>query len=196
MLDCAKLNANAGLGSCRQGSSKVSGDIIAINWSDWVAAKAANDITESNGVISAITLPSGAYGYRLTSKDKGIVASFSMNKGTYGNSLTHQVVINNFDRTQANKNTYNKLLHGRFVFIVEHLDVNDADSVYEVYGAQSGLTASALDGDSSNADGLYAAITLASDDDARESELPTSIYVTSLAATKTMVDALVYSSNS
>lgn len=193
MLDCAKLNKNNTLGSCRQGSGRLANSVIAINWSDWVAAEAASDITEASSVISAIALETGAYGYRLTSKEKGIVGSYSMNKGTYGNSMVHQLVINAFDRTQDNKNTMNKLLHGRYVFIVEHVDLNSHDTVYEVYGRQCGMTCSALDGDSSNADGVIAAITMASDDDARESEVPTSIYTTSLAATRTMVEALVSS---
>lgn len=187
MLNCAKLTANAALGSCRQGSGRVSGDIIAINWDDWKAAT----VTEASGVISSIVLAAGAHGYRLTSKDRGIVASYTMNRGTYGNSLTHQLVINVFDRTQVNKDTLNKLMNGRYVFIVEHVDLESNETVYEVYGKQCGLTASALDADSSNADGVISAITMASDDDARESELPTSVFVTDLAATKTMIDALV-----
>lgn len=191
MLTCAKIAANATLGSCRQGNAAVSGSVIAINWEDWMGAS----ITETSGVISAITLASGAYAYRLTSKDKGIEASYTMNKGTYGNSLTHQLIIRSFDRTQANKDLMNKLMHGRYVFIVEHVDLESNDTVYEVYGRQCGLTASALESNSNDADGVLNTVTLASEDNARESALPTSIYVTSLTATKTMVDALVYSAS-
>ena len=187
MLNCAKLTANAALGSCRQGNTAISGNVITINWDDWVAA----DKTKNNGVYSAITLANGAYGYRLTSKDKAFEASYSMNRGTYANSLIHQVILRSFDRTQANKDVMNKLLHGRYVFIVEHVDPNSPETFYEVYGEQCGLTASALDGNSTDADGVVNAVTMASEDNARESELPASIFVTSLAATKTMIDALV-----
>lgn len=187
MLNCAKLTANAALGSCRQGNTAISGNVIAINWDDWVAAEK----TKTNGVYTAITLASGAYGYRLTSKDKAFEASYSMNRGTYGNSMVHQLILRAFDRTQANKDVMNKLLHGRYVFIVEHVDANSPETFYEVYGEQCGLTASALDGNSTDADGVVNAVTMASDDSARESELPASIFVTSLAATKTMIDALV-----
>lgn len=187
MLTCAKITKNAALGSCRQGNAAVSGRVIAINWEDWTKAT----ITEANSVISSIALDGSDKAYSLTSKDKGITASYSLNQGTYGNSLVHQIVIRSFDRTQDNKATVNKLIHGRYVFIVEHVDQESNDTVYEVYGRQNGLTASALTGDSSNTDGVIDELTLTSDESARESELPTSVFDTDLATTRTMIEALI-----
>lgn len=187
MLTCAKLAANAALGSCRNGNVAISGEVIVINFDDWQNAT----ITEANSVISSIVLEGQAKAYRLTSKDRAFEASYSMNRGTYDNSLTHQVILRAFDNTQENKAAINALIHGRFVFIVKRVDISNPETVYEVYGCQNGLTASASDGNSTDGDGVLNATTMASDDNARESELPTSVFSTDLAATKTMIDALV-----
>ena len=187
MLTCAKLSKNVALGSCRQGNAAVSGRVIAINWDDFAAAT----VTESSGVISSIVLSGAAKAYALTSKDKGIEASVSLNKGTYGNSWVHQLIIRVFDRTQDNKDTVDKLAQGRFAFIVEHIDQESNQTVFELYGRQNGMTASAGEGSSADGDGVINAITMASDDNARESKLPTSIFVTDLAATRTMIEALL-----
>lgn len=189
MLTCAQLSKNVALGSCAQRTAQVSGRVIAINLEDWLGAT----ITESGGVISGISLPSGKYGYALTSKDKGIEASYSMNKGTYGNSWIHQVLLRVFDRTQDNKGTMDKLADGRFVFIVEHLDVANYQTVFEVYGRDNGLTASAAEGSSTDADGQFGNITMASEEGAYEGALPTSIFSTDLATTRSLVESLIAS---
>lgn len=189
MLTCAQLSKNVALGSCAQRTAQVSGRVIAINFDDWQAAT----ITEASGIISAITLPSGKYGYALTSKDKGIEASYSMNKGTYGNSWIHQLLLRVFDRTQDNKDTMDKLADGRFVFIVEHLDKANYQTVYEVYGRDNGLTASAAEGSSTDADGQFGNMTMASEEGAYEGALPTSIFNTDLATTKAAIEALIAS---
>lgn len=189
MLTCAKIAANATIGSCRMGNTAITGDIILINWDDFKEAS----ITESSSVISAITLNGTDKAYRISSKEKANEASYTMNKGTYGNSFVHQVIIRAFDRSQNTKDLINKLAQGRFAAIVEHVDPSSNDTVYELFGRQNGLVASAIENNSNDADGVIGTITLASEDNARESEIPTSIYVTSLSATKTMIDALVAS---
>lgn len=187
MLTCARLAANAALGSCRNGNGAISGEVIAINFDDWQNAT----VTEANGVISSIVLADQAVAYRLTSKDRAFEASYSMNRGTYNNSLTHQVILRAFDNTQENKAAINTLIQGRFVFIVKRVDVSNPGTVYEVYGRENGLTASSSEGNSTDGDGVLNTTTMASDDNARESEIPTSVFSTDLATTKTMIDALV-----
>ena len=187
MLTCARLAANAALGSCRNGNGAISGEVIAINFDDWQNAT----ITEAKGVISSIVLADQAGADRLTSKDRAFEASYTMNRGTYSNSLIHQVILRAFDNTQENKAAINALIQGRFVFIVKRVDVSNPGTVYEVYGRQNGLTASASEGNSTDGDGVLNTTTMASDDNARESEIPTSVFSTDLATTKTMIDALV-----
>lgn len=175
------------MASCRNSAAGILGDAVIINFDDWQAAT----ITKTGSVISAITLGTGVSGYRLTSHDKAFEGSYSLNAGTYGNSFNHQVLLRAFDRTQGVKDFVNKAINGRFVVILRNIDIANAGTVYEVYGAEHGLVATAADFASTDADGVVSALTLASEDTARESELPTSIFTTSLAATKTLVDGLV-----
>lgn len=189
MLTCAKIAANATIGSCRQGNGAITGDIVLINWDDWKEAT----ITQTGSVISAITMNGTDKAYKVSSKEKANESSVTMNKGTYGNSFVHQVILRAFDRSQTTKDLVNKLAQGRFVAIVEHVDPNAADTIFEVFGAQNGLTASAIEGNSTDADGVISAITLASEDNARESELPLSFFDTDYATTKAKIDALLAS---
>lgn len=186
-LNCTKIAANVAMASCRNSAAGILGDAVIINFDDWQAAT----ITKSNSVISAITLGSGVNGFRLTSHDKAFEGSYSLNVGTYGNSFNHQVVLRAFDRSQGLKDFVNKAINGRFVVIMRNIDTVNAGTVYEVYGAEHGLVASAADFASTDADGVVSALTLASEENARESEVPTSVFSTSLAATKTMIDGLV-----
>lgn len=186
-VNCAKLSGNLAMASCRSSVPGIKGEAIVFNYDDW---KRLN-ITKTNSVISAITAPSGINGYRFTSHDEAFDGKVSMNKGTYINNFGHEVTMRAFDRTQTLKDDLNKMLNGRFVVIVINKDSNNPETVYEVYGEENGLEAKNIDYDSTNGDGVIYGITLGSPDKARESEVPTSIYTNSLAATKTMVDGLV-----
>ena len=84
----------------------------------------------------------------------------------------------------------NKIAHGKYVIISQNLDTAKPETKYEVHGDENGLVASAIEFNSTDADGIAYAITLASEDNARESEVPASIYATSEAATYTLVNGL------
>ena len=189
-MDCSKINANLAMASCRNSVAGVKGWAILINYDDWKAATK----TRTSGVYSAISLASGATGYLFTSHEAAFEGSVTMNKGTYVNSFGHQFIMRAFDRTQNLKNDVNKIAHGKYVIISQNLDTANPGTKYEVYGDENGLVASAIEFNSTDADGIAYAITLASEDNARESEVPASIYVTSEAATDTLVNGL-YTAN-
>ena len=189
-MDCSKINANLAMASCRNSVAGVKGWAILINYDDWKAATK----TRTSGVYSAISLESGAKGYLFTSHEAAFEGSVTMNKGTYVNSFGHQFIMRAFDRTQNLKNDVNKIAHGKYVIISQNLDTANPGTKYEVYGDENGLVASAIEFNSTDADGIAYAITLASEDNARESEVPASIYVTSEAATDTLVNGL-YATN-
>lgn len=174
------------MASCRNAVAGIMGEAVLINFVDWKAAT----ITESNGVISAISLAGTTKASKFTSHERAFEASVQMNKGTYLSSFGHQVIMRAFDRTQTLKDDINKIANGRFVAIVLNRDTNNEPTAYEAYGTENGLVATAIEYNSTDGDGVAYAITLGSEDTARESEVPKSVYVTSLAATKTMVDAL------
>lgn len=185
-MDCSKINANLAMAACRNSVAGIKGKAILINFDDWTAATK----TESDGVYSALSLASGAKGYLFTSHEQAFEASVTMNKGTYQNSFGHQVLMRAFDRTQNLKSDVNKIAHGKYVAIVQNLDTNNPETKYEVYGAENGLVASAIEFNSTDADGVAYAITLASDERARESEVPKSIFTTDEATTDTLVAGL------
>lgn len=187
MINCAKIAADVAMASCRQSAAGILGEAYLINFDDWQGAT----ITESNGVISSITLATGANAFKLTSHDKAFEGSYSLNVGTYGNSFNHQAILRGFDRTQAFKDFMNKSANGRVVLILRNIDIANPATAYEVYGREHGLVASAAEFNSTDADGVVGMLTLASQDSARESAVPTSVYTTSLAATKTMLDGLL-----
>ena len=189
-MDCSKINANLAMASCRNSVAGVKGWAILINYDDWKAATK----TRTSGVYSAISLASGATGYLFTSHEAAFEGSVTMNKGTYVNSFGHQFIMRAFDRTQNLKNDVNKIAHGKYVIISQNLDTANPATKYEVYGDENGLVASAIEFNSTDADGIAYAITLASEDNARESEVPASIYVTSESATDTLVNGL-YTAN-
>lgn len=186
-MDCSKISANLAMASCRNAVAGIMGEAILINFDDWKGAT----ITKSTSVITAISLGTGVYGYKFTSHERAFEASVQLQRGTYNSAFAHQLIMRAFDRTQNLKNDINKIANGRYVAIVLNRDSANPETVYEVYGEENGLVATAVEFNSTDGDGVAYAITLASEDNARESEVPTSIYVTSLAATKTMVDALV-----
>lgn len=194
MINCAKLSANLAMASCKITNPALRGEVVLINFDDWQSATITYDSTETE-VITSIALAGTAKGVKLTSHEKAFDGQYSMNKGTYANSFVHTLVLRAFDRTQGVKDSINKIINGRFVAIVHNVDQADVKTAFEVYGAQNGLLASAIESDSTNGDGLVASITLASDDNQRESKVPTSFCAKSgsgfdYEATKTAFDAL------
>lgn len=185
-MDCSKINANLAMASCRNSVAGVKGWAVLINFDDWKAATK----TKTNGVYSAITLATGTSGYLFTSHESAFEGSVTMNKGTYVNSFAHQFLMRAFDRTQNLKNDVNKIAHGKYVVVSQNLDTTNPETKYEVYGDENGLVASAIEFNSTDTDGIAYAITLASEDNARESEVPASIYATSEAATDSLVAGL------
>lgn len=187
-MTCANISKNIVAASCRNSVAAIEPDIVLINFDDYAAATK----TVSGNVISALTLPSGKYGYRWTGHKNSFEASFALNKGTYVNSLTHGIVVRLFDRSQDAKDEINKLLNGRVVAIVKAKDGANPETRYEVYGHENGLTVSDLQYASTDGDGVISSFNLSSDDDARESQLPLSFFSTSEATTKAAIDSLVY----
>lgn len=85
------------------------------------------------------------------------------------------------------------MIKGRFIAIVENnYTGEDGNGSFELYGKIQGLEISELTRSSSDADtqGAYV-ITLTSPADQKEPALPASIFDTSYAVTKAMVDSLL-----
>lgn len=188
-MDCAKISKTLVLAQCANSIAAIEPEIILINKAD------IESVTESGGVITAITLADGKYGYKYSSAKNAFEATVAFNKGTYLNSFVHGIVCRVFNKTQNAKGELNKLANGKVVAIVLNADSQNDETKYEVYGLENGLVMTDLQAASTDGDGVLYTFNLGSDDNARESELPKSFYSTSLAATKTAIEALLQSEN-
>lgn len=196
MINCAKLTGNIVTASCRISAAGVNGDVVLINWDDWQNAVADSTlVTKSNDVFTKITLATGKYGVHVTSHEKAFGASYELVVGTYINGYRHSLTLRSFERTEAIKGFLNKIAHGRYVAIVINRDSANDETKYEVYGAGSGLVASASAFDSTNTDGIVNELTIASADGALEGTVPNSFYVTDLETTAEAYAALYNSAS-
>ena len=65
------------MASCRNAVAGIMGEAVLINFDDWKAAS----ITESNGVISAISLAGTTKASKFTSHERAFEASVQMKNG-------------------------------------------------------------------------------------------------------------------
>lgn len=185
MIDCGKISASLTLASCNVSSVAVEPEVILINHSD------IESVTEANGVVSAIVLKDNASGYKFETFRNGIDTSVTVNKGPYLTRFVHQVLFRSFVKEQEVKDQINALVNARVVAIVKNVSNANDETKYEVYGLGNGLVVTELQAVSTDTDGVVYAVTMASDDNAQEAQLPASFYATSLEQTETAIAALL-----
>lgn len=185
MIDCGKISASLTLASCASTSVAVEPEIILINHTD------IEEVTEADGVVSAIVLKEGASGYRYETFNKGVEANATGSVGTYLTRLSHQVIFRVFTKSQEIKDQLNALMNARVVAIVKNVSNANDEVKYEVYGLGNGLIVSDFAAPTTDGDGVVYTVTLSSDENALEAQLPASFYATSLEQTETAINALV-----
>jgi len=185
-MNYAQISQNAALAVCRQDNAAVKPRAYLFNREDIAA------VTVSDGVISAITLRIGAYAWLLELADKGLATGYSLKRGQYGNAgFLHNVAFKFTERQQEHKDYINTLKNSRIALVVENYGKN-AETTFEAYGFDSAMTATAIDYNSTNSDGLTGEFTAETREDALESGLPVSVFVTSVTATRAMLEALLF----
>lgn len=185
---CGAISAGLTAFNCGQiAPSGTRKRVVLINYDDINFAS----VTDTAGVVSALPLISGKIGYLFQSAQKSTVGEATFAKGTYVNQYDHAVTLRALVKSQAVKNFVNSINGARVVAIVENLDEGSSGDVkFEIYGLRSGLVLSEMPFSTEVADGVVYSIKLASDDNAKEAELPKSFYVTSASATETAFQAL------
>lgn len=186
-MNCAKIATNLALTSCQASASGLEKTIVLANFED--IDREATQV--ENGVCSEFVLKNGASAYEYTSEKNAFEGNSPLAKKTYRNMFDHSVLCRVFNKTQQVKTELNALANGKVVAIVKNVDVHNDETRYEIYGFDSGLEMSALDAPTTDADGVQYNFTLASGDNAKESQLPLSFYAGSLEATETALKALV-----
>lgn len=115
--------------------------VIQINYEDWRAAKLAGGVVLTNGVITAITLPTGKQGYKYeVPKGSNIVATSPLRQVDGIDGYDHSVqvrvaTIDQLDREELSKMRFNK--------IVTIVTLSEGRS--QVYGDNVGLRLSEYD---------------------------------------------------
>lgn len=186
-LDCGKISANLTLAACGSSAIGVHPEVILINHSD------IENVTEADGVVSAIVLKDGTYAYKYETYKNAVEVSSPINKGTYITRFQHQVVFRSFVKTQDIKYQLNALANGKVVAIVKNISNDSEETKFEVYGLDNGLVMTDLQNASNDADGIVYAVTLSSDDNALEGSLPASFFSTDVETTEAAINALLQS---
>lgn len=119
--------------------------------------------------------------------------SFAMVKGKYVNQCEHTVGFLVFKIDPATKAQILQMKDGNFVCIVKNNYTGaTGNSKYEIYGAQAGLKADVMERNPNDTENLGAyKITLKTQEYARESKPPVSLFDTDLATTEALVAGLL-----
>ena len=188
-MKCGQLSKSLTLAACGSSTAAIKAKIIIGNHDD--IDKEASKVTD--GVCSALELVNTSAGaFLYESHRNAFEGNCTLAKGTYQSSYDHQIVLRIFVKTQEAKDELNKLKDSKVFVVTESEDARNPETRFEIYGFDNGLVLTDLQAATTDSDGVIYTVTLASDDNAKESGLPVSLYAGSLEATLTAVDALVH----
>ena len=186
MGKCGQISNNLELAACENSAPGLDNELVLINFDDVDRSGS----TVNGNVISALVLKDGKNGYHYTTERNGFDGDSPLNKGTYKTGFNHQIVARVFLRSQKNKDEINALAASRVIAVVKNNDTVNAETKYEVYGWDTGLVLNDFSAPTTDGDGIIYTLTLGTDENQRENQLPKSFYKESLAATETAFKAL------
>jgi hypothetical protein len=162
---------------------------VVINFEDVASVVYNGTNTE---VIEDIVLVSGAVAYQIDGKNNSIAPKASMVKVGFNKMFDHTVMMKGFDISPATKAQLNAMKDGKFIVITENYFRGTAgESAFEVYGLTTGLEMTVIERDPNNADTQGAFDFTFFTDVNKEPRLPSSLFVTSYALSKAVVDGLL-----
>ena len=192
VVNCAKLVADL-LVNCNNPILGGTRDNCWIfNFDDMQNALISRNVTNPQ-IIEGVTPPSGVVGFTVQGLNNSIMPKNELIKGKFLNSWKHEVNFKAFSLNPTIKAQIEIIGKGKFVVIIENVYKGDTgEAAFEIYGLDSGLVGTVVQRDPSNADtqGAYD-ITLASSDQSREQHPPATFYLTSYAATRSLIAAIV-----
>lgn len=139
-----------------------------------------------------ITMKASKFFYKFEGQLQSTEPLFAMVKGKYINQYEHTLGFLIFNLAPSIKKEILNMKDGNFVAIVENNYVSTTgDTKYEIYGAGAGLKAETMERNPNDTENLGAfKISLKTQEYARESKPPVSLFDTDLATTETLVCAL------
>lgn len=146
--------------------------------------------TDSNGVITAITLYSGKSAFSFDGIKQSLKPKFERAAAPSGQSVyKHTVTFFYFEYSQVAKNNLARMANGRYIAIYANAkqDVNS----YEVLGSDVGLEMTeCMRAPQENGGAI--SLTLASPEGEFESRPPRTILSTDFAGTKTLIEGYIF----
>lgn len=146
--------------------------------------------TDSNGVITAITLYSGKSAFSFDGIKQSLKPKFERAAAPSGQSVyKHTVTFFYFEYSQTAKNNLARMANGRYIAIYANAkqDVNS----YEVLGSDVGLEMTeCMRAPQENGGAI--SVTLASPEGEFESRPPRTILSTDFAGTKTLIEGYIF----
>jgi hypothetical protein len=139
-----------------------------------------------------VTMKATKFFYRYQGQLQSTEPNFAMVKGKYVNQFEHNVSFLIFNISPEVKQEVLNMKDGNFVCIVENNYVSaTGNTKYEIYGAGAGLKAESMERNPSDTENLGAfKIALKTQEYARESKPPVSLFDTDLATTDSLVLSL------
>jgi hypothetical protein len=140
-------------------------------------------------LVTDITMKASKFFYRYEGQLQSTEPLFAMVKGKYINQYEHTLGFLIFDISPTIKKEILNMKDGNFVAIVENNYVSaTGNTKYEIYGVGAGLKAEAMERNPNDTENLGAfKISLKTQEYARESKPPVTLFDTDLATTETLV---------
>jgi hypothetical protein len=146
----------------------------------------------NTSTVEDIVLAAGKTAYQIDGKNNSISPKASMVKVGFNNMFDHSVMMKGFDISPEIKEQLNSMKDGRFVVITENYFKGVAGNAsFEIYGLTTGLEMSILERDPNNADTQGAFDFTFTTINNKEPRLPNSLFITSYAGSKAVVDSLL-----
>lgn len=136
-----------------------------------------------------VTMKASKFFYKYEGQLQSTEPNFTMVKGKYINQFEHNVSFLIFNLSPETKEAILNMKDGNFVCIVENNYVSaTGNTKYEIYGAGAGLKAESIERNPNDTENLGAfKIALKTQEYARESKPPVTLFDTDLATTDTLV---------
>lgn len=192
MSTCATLSGNILFDCDYPMVAGVNDNLLLLNKETW-----DNAVVTRNGVnpqiVEGIVLPTGEVAYKIEGKNNSVEPTQKLVKQKYSEVFDHEITFKAFKSDAATKKQLENLARGRVVAIVLNNHKGNAGAgAYELYGNDAGLEVQELERLLNDADtqGAYNII-LRTPEVSKEAHLPATIFLTSFAATKAIVDGLL-----
>lgn len=188
--NCGNISANLAINCDTPLQAGTADRAIVINFDD-IASVVRNGSNPQ--IIEDIILNSGASAFQIDGKNNSIEPDDALVKQRYAEVFDHHVRMKGFDISPTGKKQLNSMVHGRFVVITENrFKGASGNAAFEVRGLGAGLVLTELTRNPNDQDTQGAFDLLFSTDEfSKETVLPNTLFITSYAASKAVVDALL-----